>query len=191
MLSDVFGSVAAGLTMLFAWPQAIRALRTRTSEGLSLTSTLLMGTSGLLWSVYGFATSSMYILVANLSVACAAMVIARVFRARHPLLPFALVAGAGAVVALAALAGPATTGLVGVVFAGAMTLPQAIVALRARTSLAAVSALTYLLLATNAACWIVYGALIADAVVVAPNLVTLPASLLILARLRRPPEHGR
>ncbi len=185
MLSDLFGATAAGLTTLFAWPQAIRALRKRSTEGLSLTSTLLMGTSGLLWSAYGLATSSTYILVANLSVACAALVIATVFRARHPRLPVLLIALAGAVVALAALAGPATTGLLGVVVAGAMTLPQAILALRARTSLAAVSALTYLLLATNAACWIVYGALIADLLVVAPNLVTLPASILILTRLGR------
>jgi uncharacterized protein with PQ loop repeat len=186
VLSDVFGAAAAGLTMLFAWPQAIRALRKRRTEGLSLTSTLLMGTSGLLWSVYGLATSSVYILVANLSVACAAMVIASVFRARHPLLPLLLVVGAGSIVAFAALSGPTTTGLVGDVMAGAMTLPQVILALRARTSLAAVSALTYLLLATNAACWIVYGALIADPLVVAPNLVTLPASILILTRLGRP-----
>ena len=191
MLSDVFGATAAGLTTLFAWPQAIRALRKQTTDGLSLTSTLLMGTSGLLWSAYGLATDSNYILVANLSVACAALVIASVFRARHPFLPLLLVAGACAVLTLAVLTGPATTGLLGVVVAGAMTLPQAILALRARTSLAAVSALTYILLATNAACWIVYGALIADALVVAPNLVTLPASVLILARLGRGSAPGR
>lgn len=185
MLSDVFGSAAAGLTTLFAWPQAVRAMRRRESEGVSLTSTLLMATSGLVWSAYGLATGSIYILVANLSVAFAALLTTTVFRARHPRLPLLVVLGVAAVLTLAALTGPATMGIVGVAVAGTMTLPQAVLAVRARGSLGAVSPLTYILLATNAACWIVYGVAIADTLVVAPNLVTLPSSLLILSRLQR------
>ena len=34
-------------------------------------------------------------------------------------------------------------------------------------------------------CWIAYGIAISDPLVVAPNLVTLPSSLLVLSRLRR------
>jgi uncharacterized protein with PQ loop repeat len=67
-----------------------------------------------------------------------------------------------------------------------MTLPQAWTTLRGGASLAAVSPATYALLALNAACWMVHGVAVDDPLVIAPNCVSLPASLLILWRRVRP-----
>lgn len=185
LLADIAGTAAAALTAVFAWPQAVRALKTGRAVGLSRASTLLMAGSGALWTAYGLATHSVYIALANASVSLAALATLSVFRAwlRTPSglgwLTLALAAPL-----LLALAGPAATGTAGVVVAGAMTLPQAFLALRRPGALGAVSPLSYLLLAVNAACWIVYGLAIADPLVVAPNLVTLPSSLWVLSRLR-------
>ncbi|MFO0746772.1 MAG: PQ-loop domain-containing transporter [Myxococcota bacterium] len=186
MAADVFGWLAAVLTTLFAWPQAVRALRATSTEGVSLASTGLLFASGLLWTLYGVRAPSPYIAVANASVASAALLTAYACRARlRPAMAAAGLAACGAVLTVGALAGQPATGLMGDVVAGSMAVPQAVRALRADASLTAVSPMTYGLLALNAACWIAYGAAIGDALVVAPNLVTLPASVLVLVRRTR------
>lgn len=190
-LAQLLGWTACVLTTLFAWPQAIRALRSArdATGGISLGSVALMYQSGLLWTAYGVLVASPYITVANASVTAAAVAIGIACRARLRW-PLVVLGGGGplVVMALAALAGPSLTGIVGDVTAGFMTVPQVIVALRAgptSTLLAAVSPATYVLLATNAACWIGYGIAIGDPLVVAPNCISLPAAVLILVRRQR------
>lgn len=185
MAGAVLGVVAAVLTALFAWPQAFRAWRATSTEGLSLLGTTITFQSGLLWSSYGVVLPSPYILVANASVAAASLVTLVACRAR--LGPARLVAVVVAPVVMTTIftwAGLVPTGLAGDVVAAGIAVPQAIIALRGRASLAAVSPASYVLLAVNAVLWIGYGVAIADPLVVAPNCVTLPASLIVLARRR-------
>jgi len=186
-LAEVFGWAASVLTTLFAWPQAIRALRATSTDGISLASVTLMFQSGLLWTAYGVLVASPFIAVANASVVAAALATGVACRSRSSFVAATLMVLVPVLVMLiAAATGSFVTGLLGGLAAAVMTLPQAVVALRGRTrvSLSAVSPTTYLLLATNAACWIAYGIATADPLVVAPNCVTLPAALLILARRR-------
>jgi len=186
-----FGTLAAALTLVFAWPQALRAWRHDGGAGISLTTVALMLQSGLLWTAYGVLVDSAFITIANGSVAAAALVIAlacrrRLGRARG----IALALGAPAVTTIAIALGPPVVGVLGVACAGLMTLPQLALALRRGTVLTALSPVTFALLATNAACWIVYGVGLGDALVVAPNLVTLPASVVILWRRVRARAHA-
>lgn len=186
MVAEVSGWLASALTIVFAWPQAIRASRAASTEGVSLASTTLMFQSGLLWTVYGALVSNPFIVSANVSVACAAFVTGFACRARvRATVGVALILGPACVAGVASALGPVPCGLMGVVIAGVMTLPQALLALRHPASLAAVSPVTYVLLAVNAGCWIVHGVASHDALVVAPNCVTLPASVLILVRRAR------
>lgn len=185
-MAELSGWLASALTVVFAWPQAIRAWRAASTEGVSLASATLMFQSGLLWTVYGALVCNPFIVAANVSVACAALVIGLACRKRLPApVGAALILGPAGIAGLGFALGPVPSGLMGVVVAGVMTLPQAVLALRHPASLAAVSPVTYLLLAVNAACWIVHGVASHDALVVAPNCVTLPASALILARRAR------
>jgi uncharacterized protein with PQ loop repeat len=189
MFAEIFGWAASLLTTLFAWPQAVRAWRATSSAGISLASVALMFQSGLLWTAYGILVASPYVAVANASVLAAAFATGMACRARmSPAARVAAMTGPVVVMALAALAGPGTTGVLGVLAAATMTLPQAALALRSTSSasLQALSPLTYVLLATNAACWIAYGIAIADPLVVAPNCITLPSAVLILLRRARP-----
>jgi uncharacterized protein with PQ loop repeat len=182
-LADVSGAVASALTVIFAWPQALRALRAPSTAGISLGSVLLMLSSGLLWTSYGLLVESAFITVANLSVSFAAALTASACAEGQKRVALLLVPVALTTVAVAL--GVSVVGLAGVVAAGAMTLPQAMTAPTGRTSLEAVSPATYTLLAVNAGCWIVHGAAIADPLVVAPNCLSLPAACLILWRRAR------
>jgi len=186
--AEVSGWAAALLTVVFAWPQAIRAWRRSGSdeanEGIALATVALTFQSGLLWTVYGVLVASPFIAVANASVAAAALVTGVACRRRLGRMGLVYGLGPVLVTTVAGLAGAFVTGLLGDLAAAIMTLPQAVVAVRNSGDLEAVSPATYGLLAGNAACWIAYGIAIGDPLVVAPNCITLPSALLILARRR-------
>jgi uncharacterized protein with PQ loop repeat len=186
MIAEVSGGLASALSAVFAWPQALRALRASDTAGVSLATTALTWQSGLVWTGYGLLVASGYIVAANVSVGLAALVTLVACRARIPRAPLLLLlAGPALLAATLAWLGPGPAGLLGVAVGGAMTLPQAWTALRGTASLAAVSPTTYALLAVNAACWMVHGVAVDDPLVIAPNCVSLPASLLILWRTAR------
>jgi len=184
----VAGWIATVLTMAFAWPQALHAWRMARgpgTRGISLPSAALMLQGGLLWTTYGALLPNPYVAAANASVALAALAILVACRARlGPRARLGLALGAPLVAGLAALAGTTAVGLLGDLTAASMTLPQLARVWRSTAELQAVSPATYVLLAGNAAAWIVHGAALGDALVVAPNCVTLPASIAILWRAR-------
>jgi uncharacterized protein with PQ loop repeat len=190
----VSGWIATVLTTAFAWPQALRAWRMARGPGtdaISLSSTALMLQGGLLWTTYGALAPNGYVAAANASVTLAAAVILVACRARlGARARFGLALGPPIVAGLAALAGTTAVGLLGDVTVASMTLPQLARVWRSRAALHAVSPATYTLLAANAAAWIVHGAALGDGLVIAPNCVTLPASLAILWRARSAPPRS-
>jgi uncharacterized protein with PQ loop repeat len=147
--------------------------------------------SGLVWSLYGVGVSSIYIVVANLSVLLAGLVTAVALRSRA--LAGAAAVGVVAVVAVRLGLGVPWIGYLGVVLGGALAIPQALQSIRRRPpapesgpgEASGVSALSYALLAVTAALWLSHGTGIGDPLVVAPNLVTLPAALCVVWRLRQ------
>jgi uncharacterized protein with PQ loop repeat len=189
-MAEVFGWLASVLTVIFAWPQAIRALRASSHDGISTFSVILMLTSGGLWTAYGLIEARPFIVAANVSVSLAAALTAMACRRNFGRYFPLAVLGPLLFAAAMSLAPPFYLGLAGVIAAGGMTLPQAVRAMASSKGLEAVSPMTYSLLAVNAACWIAYGIGIGDPLVVAPNCLSLPASCLILWRRLSAPATG-
>ncbi|MFC7292020.1 SemiSWEET family sugar transporter [Hirschia litorea] len=63
--SEILGLVAASLTTGSFLPQAILALRTRNTDGISLAMYALFTTGVALWFVYGILVTSWPVIIAN------------------------------------------------------------------------------------------------------------------------------
>jgi MtN3 and saliva related transmembrane protein len=73
----MIGDIAACLTTLSFFPQALRVLRTRDTGAISLVMYLLFTTGVALWGVYGLMTMQWSIIVANgVTVVLAALILA-------------------------------------------------------------------------------------------------------------------
>lgn len=71
----LFGTIAALLTTASFVPQAVLVLRTRNTDGLSLTMYAMFTTGIACWLVYGVLIASVPIIVANLVTLCLAALI--------------------------------------------------------------------------------------------------------------------
>lgn len=72
---DTIGIIAAVLTTGAFLPQAIRTIKTRETESLSLTMYLLMSVGNLLWLVYGILSDSIPVILANAITVCFVVII--------------------------------------------------------------------------------------------------------------------
>lgn len=64
--ADLVGTIAAVLTTTSFLPQAILVLRTRKTEGISLTMYAMFTTGVALWLAYGILAGAMPVILANL-----------------------------------------------------------------------------------------------------------------------------
>ena len=65
MSADYYGYLAAFLTTIAFLPQVLRIYRTKSSDDVSIVMLILFITGLLFWVVYGFLSSSLPVLVAN------------------------------------------------------------------------------------------------------------------------------
>lgn len=72
---DTIGIIAAVLTTSAFLPQAIRTIKIRETESLSLTMYLLMSVGNLLWLVYGILSDSIPVILANAITVCFVVII--------------------------------------------------------------------------------------------------------------------
>lgn len=72
---DTIGIIAAVLTTSAFLPQAIRTIKTRETESLSLTMYLLMSVGNLLWLIYGILSDSIPVILANAITVCFVVII--------------------------------------------------------------------------------------------------------------------
>jgi len=72
---DTIGYLAGLLTLIGYLPQTIKTIRTRQTEDLSLLTFLIIGTSAILWTIYGFSNQKPAIWVTNSVVAICSLVI--------------------------------------------------------------------------------------------------------------------
>jgi uncharacterized protein with PQ loop repeat len=187
-LTAAVGWLATLLGISFAWPQALRARRTNALSGISpLTQSLMLVTSAS-WVGYGVSIGDPIMIISNAiagaAVAITAQVLLRHGHLEHRLLGAVAVAWALSLSVLLVLVGGVAAGIVGAALGTAMTLPQAAALRRGRVP-EGVSFATYLLLAATMTCWLAYGALRGDVVVVAPNVVAVPVVLGVCLMLRR------
>ena len=66
MSPDLIGYIAAFLTTLSFFPQALKTLRSRDTHSISLRMYLLFTTGVIFWSIYGWMVGDGPVLIANL-----------------------------------------------------------------------------------------------------------------------------
>ena len=66
MNADLFGYIAATLTTISFFPQALKTLRSRDTHAISLRMYLLFTSGVAFWSIYGWMVADGPVLIANL-----------------------------------------------------------------------------------------------------------------------------
>jgi uncharacterized protein with PQ loop repeat len=188
----LFGTLGVVLSIVFAWPQALRARRAEDLSGVSAQTTLLLVFTATTWLLYGALVRDAAIVVANLvTVLAAALTLTTLLRRGRTdlaeLLP--LVGGWVLVLVVAAGGGVLTDGatpigLFGAALGISMSVPQAWRVARGHGT-EGVSLATYLLLLAVMATWLAYGLLLHDPVLWVPNLVGIAVVAGVVAVLLR------
>lgn len=191
--AQVFGAVAAVLSVGLNLPQVWTSCRRRQVEGLSAVGRWLVLVQSVTWMAYGAVLHVPLQLATN--AVCAALqaaVLAALLllspAARRPaaLLPQAAVAGAClAAVAFCAGTDPARLGLLAAVVGGVSTLPQLLLLARSPAGgTAGVSRVATALALLSSLCWAAYGGLSARPEVWAPSLLGVAVAVATLLLLR-------
>lgn len=166
------------------WPQVVRVIRKKTVEGISVIGTMHSMSGALLWSMYGIVASVPSIAAANIVTFLAVCYISKVqvreqvvssTRLMSVLLTISLLG------LIASLISESFIGFVAIAIGGTAVIPQTIRS--ARTShQVGLSALTAAIIAVMSASWAIYGAVVEDAFVIAPNFLIVPCALFISYR---------
>jgi uncharacterized protein with PQ loop repeat len=181
---DVFSLWCISLSFTFTIPQAYRVVRHNTIEGVSVFSQLQSLSGSILWVVYGIASQSHLVVTANVMtiIGFGVVIIAQV---RHRAVSWqGAISVVIAVMVVAITAGVVSRdvlGVLAVVVGGTGIVPQAIRAART-THLVGVSVATFALVIAMSVSWSIYGLMIGDYFVVAPNVVIVPSALFIMLR---------
>lgn len=72
---ELFGYIAAFLTSASFIPQALKTIRTKNTQGISLLMYAIFSTGVLCWFIYGIAMKDLPILLANGVTLCFALII--------------------------------------------------------------------------------------------------------------------
>jgi len=173
----VVSVVAVGLTVVFAWPQVFRVLR-HGVHGVSVGAITLSMVAASAWLGYGVARGLAPVIVANLGVMTGQLVVTLELTRSRAL---STRRAAGAITAAVVLIGLCQVAMLTdpiVVVAGLVAcvsvLTQLIEVVREPHELEGLSAGTYGILTAVSACWVTYGILRTDIVIIATNLVILP-----------------
>jgi uncharacterized protein with PQ loop repeat len=185
MLSTTLAVVATTLTIARGWPQVSRIAVHKHTKGVSTASWTMLFLTNIVWTEVGVAASVFAIIFANVLSAIAAFcVLLQIahhseYRLRNTLARVVCIASAGALFAYFDLRIVLSIALS--VIAAIMTLPQLVKAFR--TDPSAVSAISWALAVGSSSTWSVYYITIGKGMLMLPNLVICPVSLLILGRV--------
>jgi len=72
---EIIGILAGALTLVGYLPQTIKTIRTRHTKDLSLTTFIIIGSSAVLWTIYGLSKSVPAIWATNVVVAICSLII--------------------------------------------------------------------------------------------------------------------
>ncbi|MEK7292076.1 MAG: SemiSWEET family transporter [Actinomycetota bacterium] len=172
------------LSVIFMWPQVARIIRMRTVEGISLAATIHGMSGALLWSIYGIVAAVPSIALANIVtfVAVGFIIGAQV---RYDVVSLPFVVSIQLVIALcgivAAVISESLIGVVAIAIGGTAIIPQTIRSARTNHQVG-LSALTYATIAVLSTSWAIYGAILGNAIIIAPNFLVVPCALFISIR---------
>ena len=186
-LSSVIGTVCLVLGLSFVWPQVFRIYRVRSVEGISPRGQLHAISGSWFWVVYGYAKLNVPMMVSN-TVYLLATVFITAMLIRHRKMPaWHLIAVIGifmTIALLTAFINPAITAWIGIGIGTTSIIPQATYALR-YADLSGVSIGMYGLLTLSCCMWMLYGFVIGDLLMSAPNFILIPCSVLIATKAWR------
>ena len=184
LFRNILAVWASTLSIVFMWPQALRVLRKKTVEGISVLGTLHSFTGSLLWSIYGLRAGVWYVAVSNVITlfALAIVITAQVkFRAIRLIVVLVSQVSIVAVGVAAAAFSKNAIGLVAVAIGGTAIIPQTIRS-ACTSHQVGLSAATYAIIFVNSISWGAYGLLIKDLFVVTPNFLIVPCAFFISVR---------
>ncbi len=187
-MGDGVAVLAVVLTVVFAWPQVVRALR-HGVEGIAPRAITLSFVAASAWFGYGVATGQAAVIVANLGVMAGQLTVT-VELVRGGALPRVRALGAYATaVALIALCqvNALTDPIVSVagIVAIVSVLAQLVEVIREPHRLEGLSASTYALLTALSVSWVVYGVIESDVVIIVTNVIIAPMAASITWRASR------
>lgn len=166
------------------WPQVIRVIRKRTVEGISIVATVHSMSGALLWSIYGINAAVPSITLANIVtfVAVGFVIGAQV---RYGAVSLRLAIGSQLTIAFigigAAYISESFIGVVAIAIGGTAIVPQTIRSARTDRQVG-VSALTFAMIAVMSVSWAIYGAVLGNAFIIAPNFLVVPCAIFISIR---------
>lgn len=171
--------LAIAFTVVFAWPQVFRALRHGVA-GVSvgaITQSLISATA---WTGYGIAKQLLPVVIADIGVVVGQAIVTLLlvrYKALTRPRAAAVFLAAGTLIVLCQV--PVLTTPIAVI-AGVVALTSAFTQLlevvREPDALEGLSASTYGLLTIVATCWLSYGVIKSDAVIVGTNILMIPMS---------------
>lgn len=166
------------------WPQVIRVIRKRTVEGISIVATVHSMSGALLWSIYGIYAAVPSITIANVVtfVAVGFIIGAQVW---YGVVSLPLAIGSQLAIAFIGIGAASISewfiGVVAIAIGGTAIVPQTIRSARTDHQVG-LSALTFAVIAVMSASWAIYGAILANAFIVAPNFLVVPCAIFISVR---------
>jgi len=181
---DVFSLWCISLSFTFTIPQAYRVVRRNTVEGVSVFAQMQSLSASILWVVYGIAAKTPLVVLANVMTIIGFGVVVAT-QVRHRVVTLQRVLFVESAVVAAAFISMALSldvlGVIAVVVGGTGILPQVIRAART-THLVGVSVATFALVTMMSVSWCIYGFMIHDFFVAAPNVVIVPSGLFVMLR---------
>jgi uncharacterized protein with PQ loop repeat len=190
LVAEASGYLGSVLGVSMVIPQILRTYRNRALPGVSAMSWALTALSCLTWLLYGVRTGEIPQIPGNVFMVsgAAVVVLAVPSAASTGRRALGLLAGAGALGALAFVLPAAAIGGVGFAIGLISGLPQLVLSLTRRRGDSAVSLLTWALRVASQACWLFYAVVVGDPVVAvsAAFLLTSAALVLVVELVRQP-----
>ena len=166
------------------WPQVVRVIRKKTVEGISVIGTVHSLSGSLLWTIYGIVAEVPSIATANTVTFFAICFIINA-QVRVGVLSPSLLVAVQVVIALigivTAFISVSLIGVAAIAIGGTAVIPQTIRSARTshQVGLSAFTAATIAVMSTS---WAVYGAILKDMFIIAPNFLIVPCALFICIR---------
>jgi uncharacterized protein with PQ loop repeat len=178
----VFATLAIATTVMYSIPQVVKIYISNVPKAISGVSTVMMLFASISWLAAGFTTGDEPLTVANAFLTVFnTLIVLLIFRKvgvhRTRTLVVTLLL-AGLLAAVHFYFPKEGLGLFAASLTAIMLIPQGFKIIRLRQS-SGVSGISYCMLAISSLCWVAYGHLTGNMVLVIPNLVLFPTSLLV------------
>lgn len=187
-LVSLIGTGAILLTIVFSIPQVVKVYLSNLPKAISGISIVSMMFGSLAWTLYGYASrisaiSTAYLFLFIFSIIILIFMLQKTGVNKKRIAITSTVLGVLLAITLKYFPTEAL-GYFGGIVSAVLAIPQGFKVIRQREA-TGVSALMYLFLAVSSSCWVVYGHLTDNLLLILPNLLLIPTSLLVFFNVRK------